>query len=86
LTVQAGQKLNFAIAREGGLIFWSFPVIEVILNPQDELLTVPYHVQLQYGDSVISISGLEIDADGTYTLLVTPNYSGQISITVSVAK
>ncbi|MEO8606255.1 MAG: hypothetical protein ABI690_00110 [Chloroflexota bacterium] len=85
-TVQAGQKLSFTIGRESGSIFWAFPITEVILTPDGEVLTVPYHVQIQYGNTVIPITGLEVPIDGTYTLLLAPNYSGQISIRLSESK
>jgi tetratricopeptide (TPR) repeat protein len=85
-TAHAGQKVNIVTARSSGGIFYVFPVTPVVLDPAGEVMNVPYKVHVEMGSTRTPIIGLEIPADGTYSLLVTPNYSGQIEIALTEGK
>jgi tetratricopeptide (TPR) repeat protein len=83
---QTWQKLNITATRADRSINYVFPVTPVVLTPACDLLPAPYRVQSQYSNTSILIAGLAVPKDGLYTLLVAPNYSGMVSITVSEAK
>ncbi|MEO8606253.1 MAG: hypothetical protein ABI690_00100 [Chloroflexota bacterium] len=85
-TAHAGQKINIVTNRSSGGIFYVFPVTPVVLNPAGDVMDAPYKVNVEMGGTTTPIIGLEIPADGTYSLLVTPNYSGEIQIALTEGK
>jgi tetratricopeptide (TPR) repeat protein len=81
-TAEAGQLLNVDATRSDGGVFFVFPVTQVVLNPAGEVMPAPYTVFVFMGGTRTPIEGLEITESGEYTLLVTPNYSGEVNIAV----
>jgi tetratricopeptide (TPR) repeat protein len=80
LALEAGERLNISANRSDGGIFYVFPITGVVLNPAGELMPAPYTILIQMGGTQTPITGLEIPESGTYTLVVAPNYSGEINI------
>jgi tetratricopeptide (TPR) repeat protein len=77
---EAGQTLNFETVRSEGGIFFVFPATQVVLNPAGEVMDAPYNMTVFMGGTRTPINGLEIPESGTYTLVIAPNYSGELKI------
>lgn len=81
-TATAGQTLNVSAARNDNSVFFVFPLTYVILDPAGEVMTPHYSMQVFMGATLTPIVDLEIPEDGTYTLVLAPNYSGPINLAV----
>lgn len=84
--VQAGQKLDIFASRGYAALSRVYPPTQVVLNPAGEVLPAPYRMSVAQGDSSTPIRGLEISESGTYTLLVTSNAVGSVTVTISEAR
>lgn len=81
-TAEAGQLINVAATRTDGGIFYVFPITHIILDPAGNVMPLPYSMLVFMGGTRTPVVGLEIPESGTYTLLVTPNYDGEVDIAV----
>jgi tetratricopeptide (TPR) repeat protein len=81
-TATAGQTLNVSAARIDGGLFFVFPLTYVVLDPAGQMMTPPYSIQVSMGSTFTSIVDMEIPEDGTYTVVLAPNYSGPINLAV----
>jgi tetratricopeptide (TPR) repeat protein len=88
LTFEAsmGQKLNIVPSRGYSALNWIYPPTLVVLDPDGEVMDAPYSITGTGGAATTPIRGLDIWTGGTYTVLVTPNVSGPMTLTVSVAR